>query len=144
MKIVNLFEFRPVQAAYTENHVTGPEMYQQVRTALHELGQFEDIVQDGRVSPARAGLWFSETADIWDDDRPPFDAAKRTLYLAIRHQQLPLDVVVEADALAGELRQYKLLYLADAHVSAAASKVIANWVVAGGRLFATAGAGMFD
>ena len=26
MKIVNLFEFRPVQAAYTENHVTGAAM----------------------------------------------------------------------------------------------------------------------
>ncbi len=143
-KILNLFEFRPVQAAYTENHVSLPAMYQAVRQGLHELGTFEDIVQDGQVMPGVAALWFSETGDVWDNTRSPFDAAKRTLYLAVRHQQIPLDVVVEADALAGDLKPYRLLYLTDQNVSRAASKAIADWVEAGGRLFATAGAGMSD
>lgn len=143
-KILNLFEFRPVQAAYTENHVSLPAMYQAVRQGLHELGTFEDIVQDGQVMPGVAAMWFSETGDVWDNSRSPFDAAKRTLYLAVRHQQVPLDVVVEADALAGDLKPYRLLYLTDQNVSRAASKAIADWTEAGGRLFATAGAGMFD
>lgn len=140
VKIINLFEFRPVQAAYTENHCSSPEMYQTVREALHELGTFEDIIQDGHVRPGIAGLWFSDAADVWDDNRSPFDAAKRTLYVGIRHQQLPLDVVVEGD----DLSAYKIIYLADQHVSRAASKALAEWVQAGGRLLATAGAGMFD
>jgi hypothetical protein len=140
VKVFNLFEFRPVQAAYTENHVNAPAMYQEVRKGLHELGRFEDIIQDGAVRQGVAALWFSETGDIWDDNQSPFDAAKRALYLALRHQQLPLDVVVEGDDLKG----YQLLYLADAHVSQVASQAIAEWVKGGGRLFATAGAGMFD
>src|SRR5207247_1886868 len=37
-----------------------------------------------------------------------------------------------------------VLYLTDNHVSRAGSKRIADWVNAGGRLFATAGAGMRD
>src|SRR5439155_18561260 len=139
-KVINLFEFRPVQAAYTENHVSLPEMYQAVRTGIHELGQFEEIIQDGRVRPGQAGLWFSEAADVWNDNRPPFGAGKRTLYIAVRHQQLPLDVVVEGDDLAN----YKLIYLTDRHVSRAASKRLAGWVSNGGQLFATAGAGMRD
>lgn len=139
-KILNLFEFRPVQAAYTENHVSLPAMYQEVRRGLHELGGFEDIIQDGQVRPGVAGLWFSEAADIWEDYRAPFDVGKRTLYIAIRQQQLPLDCVVEGD----ELKSYKLLYLTDAHVSRPASRAIAEWVSGGGRLIATAGAGMFD
>jgi hypothetical protein len=143
-KIFNLFEFRPVEAAYTENHVTGDAMYDAVRRAIHELGTFEDLVQDGTVREGVAGLWFSETGDIWDDSRPPFAAGKRTLYCAIRHQQLPLDVIVEPDALDGTLKHYRVLYLADQHVSRAASEAIAEWVRAGGRLFATAGAGMLD
>ncbi|HVF10425.1 MAG TPA: beta-galactosidase trimerization domain-containing protein [Abditibacteriaceae bacterium] len=143
-KILNLFEFRPVQAAYTENHVSLPAMYQEVRRGLHELGQFEDIVQDGQVRPGVAALWFSETGDIWDNNRHPFAAAKRTLYVAIRHQQLPLDFVVEQDALAGDLKNYRVLYLTDQNVSRAASKAITDWVNAGGRLFATAGGGMLD
>jgi hypothetical protein len=143
-KIVNLFEFDPVQAAYTENHTSLPAMYQEVREGLHELGQFEDIIQDGHVMPGQAALWFSETGDIWNNNRQPFGAAKRALYVAILHQQLPLDFVVEQDALAGDLKNYKVLYLTDLNVSRAASKAIADWVAAGGHLFATAGAGMFD
>jgi hypothetical protein len=139
-KIINLFEFRPVQAAYTENHCSSLEMYQSVREAFYELGTFEDILQRGQIRAGVAGLWFSQTGDIWKDNDSPFDAAKRSLYLAIRHQELPLDVVVDGD----DLSAYKILYLADKHVARTASKAIADWVRAGGRLFATAGAGMFD
>jgi hypothetical protein len=140
VKVFNLFEFRPVQAAYTENHVSSPAIYQEVRKAFHELGTFEDIVQDGQVRPGLAGLWCSETADVWDNHRAPFDAAKRCLYIAIRHNQVPLDFVVDGD----ELKNYRTLYLTDANVSRSGSKAIAAWVWKGGKLFATAGAGMFD
>src|SRR5205085_1894886 len=66
------------------------------------------------------------------------------LYLAVLHQQLPLDVVVEEDAVGGGLSDYQLLFLTDQHVSRAASRAIATWVAAGGRILATAGAGMLD
>jgi hypothetical protein len=140
VKILNLFEFRPVQAAYTENHVNSPAMYQEVRKAIHELGKFEDIIQDGQVRPGLAAIWCSETADVWDNHRAPFDAAKRCLYIALRHQQIPLDFVADGD----ELKGYHLLCLTDANVSVAGSKAISKWVKTGGMLFATAGAGMFD
>jgi hypothetical protein len=115
-------------------------MYQAVRQALHELGRCEDIVQDGQLRPGQAALWFSEAADVWDDNRSPLDAAKRMLFIAIRHQQLPLDVVVEGD----DLKPYQILYLTDSHVSRAAAQAIVAWVQGGGRLFATANAGMYD
>ncbi|MDX1946926.1 MAG: alpha-amylase family protein [Pirellulaceae bacterium] len=142
--MINLFEFRPVQVSYTENHCSRPEMYAAVLRGFRELGNFEDIVQDGQRRPGIAGLWFSETADIWRDNAGSFAAGKRGLYTAIIHQQLPLDFVVEQDAADGTLSKYQVLYLADRHVSQAASKKIAEWVAAGGRLFATAGAGQFD
>jgi len=144
MKIVNLFEFRPVQAAYTENHVSSPDMYLAVRTAFRELGLFEDIVQAGGVRDGVAGLWFSEAGDIWKDNEGSFAAAKRAMYIAIRHSQASLDVVVEEDALDGTLKDYRVLYLTDAHVSRQASAAIAKWVLDGGTLFATAGAGMWN
>jgi hypothetical protein len=140
VKVFNLFEYRPVQAAYTENHCSDPAMFREIRRSLHELGTFEDFVQDGTVRPAEVGLWFSEAADVWDDYQHSLGAGKRSLYIAVRQQQLPLDCVLEGDDLKG----LKVLYLADRHVSGAASRAIAAWVNAGGRLFATAGAGMFD
>jgi hypothetical protein len=139
-KVINLFELRPVQVAYTENHVDVPEMYQAVRVALHELGTFEDIVQEGEVLQAPAALFYSETADVWSDKRAPFGAHDRSLYLLLRHKQIPLDVVVEGD----DLRPYAAIFLTDAHVSRAASRALASWVERGGQLVATAGAGMKD
>lgn len=144
MQIVDLFEFRPVQAAYTENHCSLNEMYAEVRRSFYELGQFEDLVQGSQVQPGVAALYFSEAADIWNDNADPYAAAKRALYIAIRQQQLPLDFVIEEDALAGVLEQYRVLYVADRHVSRAATRAIAAWVERGGRLLATAGAGLRD
>ena len=94
---------------------------------------------DGCV-PGLAALWFSEAGDVWDNRRSPFDAAKRTLYIAIRQQQVPLDFVVEGD----DLSSYKVLFVTDANVSRRASEAIAKWVKNGGRLVATAGGGMYD
>jgi len=144
MQIVNLFEFRPVQVAYTENHVTHIPTYEQVLKSYRELGRFENIIQSGRPRAGKVGLWFSEAADIWGDNEGSFAAAKRTLYTAIRHAEAPLDFLVEEDALNGTLDQYEVLYLCDRHVSRKASHKIAEWVKSGGTLFATAGAGMFD
>src|SRR5205823_8151271 len=108
-------------------------MFQEVRRGLHELGTFEDIVQDGQVTPGVAALWFSQTGDIWNNNRNPFDAAKRSLYIAIRHQQLPLDILVDADAIAGGggLKPYQVLYLTDQNVTRASSNAIAEWVTGG-------------
>jgi len=60
-----------------------------------------------------------------------------------QHAQLPVDVVVEDD-LGATLNSYKVIYLADTHVTDAASAGLAAWVKAGGTLVATAGAGMFN
>lgn len=142
--ILNLFEFNPVWVAYTENHVTSKDMYATVLRTFREFGLYEDIVQAGRVRPAKAALWFSETGDIWSNNRPSFGAAKRGLYVAILGRQIPLDFVVDADAADGTLGQVEVLYLTDNNVTRASSATIAAWVRAGGSLFATAGAGMFD
>jgi hypothetical protein len=144
MTIVNLFEFRPVQAAYTENYVNNPEMFVEVRRAFHELATFEDVVQDGRPRWGKAALWYSQAGDVWQNHRAPFGPNKRALAVAVRHQQTPLDIVEEEDALRGTLAGYSALYLTDANVSQAASRALADWVQKGGQLFATAGAGLLD
>ncbi len=143
-KILDWFEFHPVWMAYTENHVTNPEMYGAVLKGSRELGLFEDLLQAGQARPAAVGLWFSETGDVWDDNAGSFAAAKRALYIAALGSQQPLDVLVGQDAASGALNAYQVLYLTDNHVSQASAQKIAAWVAAGGRLFATAGAGMFD
>ncbi|MFO0965779.1 MAG: beta-galactosidase trimerization domain-containing protein [Gemmataceae bacterium] len=140
VKVFNLFEFRPVQFAYTENHCTSPPMYQEVRKSLHELGTFEDIVQSGAVLGGDTAIWASETGDVWDNHKPPFESGIRTLYVMLRQLGRQVDFAVEGD----DLTTYKLLVLCDQNVSRAASKAIADYVRGGGTVLATAGAGMFD
>lgn len=144
MTMVNLFEFRPVQASYTENYVNSPAMFSEVRRSFHELATFEDVVQDGRPRWGKAALWYSAAGDVWQNHRPPFGPNKRALAVAVRHQQTPLDVVDEEDALRGTLDSYAALYVTDENVSQAAARAMVAWVQKGGQLFATAGAGMLD
>ena len=144
MKIINLFEFHPVYMAYTENHVSSKDMFAMVLKSFREYGLFEDIIQEGEIRQADCGLWFSETADIWDDNKGSFAAAKRALYIMIRNNQIPLDFIVEQDALDGTINKYKTIFITDKHVSVSTSKKIEQWVNSGGTLFLTAGSGMFD
>ncbi|HON05774.1 MAG TPA: beta-galactosidase trimerization domain-containing protein [bacterium] len=144
MKIINLFEFHPVWMAYTENHVSSQEMFETVLKSFREYGLFEDIVQEGNIKQAKTGLWFSETADIWSDNEGSFAAGKRSFYITIRNNQIPLDFIVEQDAQDGTLNKYTTIFLTDRHISTLASQKIVEWVQNGGVLFMTAGAGMFD
>lgn len=145
------YEFRPCTASFTENYVdTGYGMYSTIRTALAELATFEDITQNGAVLNGDVGLWCSDAFDVWGPATPPnlygahqntFLAGKRSLFIAMLHAELAVDMVVEDD-IGATLNGYKLLFLADTHVSDAAAVSLVAWVKAGGVLVATAGAGM--
>ena len=144
MTIVNLFEFRPLALAYTENYVNHPETYFQVLKATRELARFEDIIATGRVAPGNVGLWFSEVADIWSDDRPPFAAEKRSLYVALRQLHLPVEVVTEEEAVQGRLAPYRVIYVTATHISRQGAEALLQWVRGGGRLFLYPGAATRD
>lgn len=121
-----------------------------MHTALNELSRFEDIIQDGTVASGDVGLWCSDAFDIWGPATPPneygkhqntFLSGKRALFIALLHAELTVDIVVEAD-IGQVLDSYKVIVLADTHVSDAAAAALSKWVDAGGTLVATAGAGM--
>ena len=56
----------------------------------------QDIVQAGvaQAQGAAVALLYSETSDVWVDVHTP-GAALRSLYLALRHAELPVDIVIE-------------------------------------------------
>ena len=59
---------------------------------------------------------------------------------------LPVDIVTEDDCMhdGHGLASYSALYLTEPHVSSKAAAGIAKWVGGGGRVFASAGAGLLD
>jgi len=120
---------------------------------MYELGQFEDLLQAVPLQaqpPATVAIFFSVVSDVWKDlDHTTLGEAKKALYLAVKKRTTAggVDVVVEEDLTddtAGIMAGYRTLYLVDTHISIAATAAIADWVRAGGVVFATAGAGAFD
>ena len=170
-KVLDLYEFHSTFGT-TENSVgeyrAAYGTYEMALDTMYEYGQFDDIIQASPSQAAPVGdvaLYFSTAADAWEGDHTTpciysnggptdvrcrvFKAAKRALYIALRHQHLSVDVINEADVSAkpgkpAVLGRYKTLYIADPHVSSAATEAIAAWVSRGGTLYATASAGMYD
>jgi hypothetical protein len=91
-------------------------------------------------------MLFSTASDIWDTEDTAHKAAKRAMYIAIRHTHKSVDVLNEEDVTTNStLNQYKTLYIVDPHVSSNATAHIIDWVSThGGTLYASGQAGFFD
>ena len=144
-KYFDFFSPVPTSISYTENNML-PEsidMYRAMYDVIHEAGMFEDLVFPGKVRPAEVAILMTGTSDIWNRSTL-FNAERQHLYLALRHSQIAVDIVAEDDIVEGGLKNYKALYMADTHLRSDASRALHEWVEAGGLVFATAGAGMWD
>ncbi|MCS7180826.1 MAG: beta-galactosidase trimerization domain-containing protein, partial [bacterium] len=144
MKVINLFEFVPVYLAYTENHVNDYKMYEIILRSFYEYGIFEDIVQEGRVKDGEVALLFSETADIWKNNLGSYASNKRAMYITIKNQQIPLDIINEDDFIKEEVMRYKIIFVLDKHISNQVSKKMEKYLQNGGILFFVCGTGMYD
>jgi hypothetical protein len=157
VKVIDLYEFHSTWRG-TENYVL-PDggSYETVLSAMWELGSFEDIMQSGsEPSPERAsrvGIVFSTTSDVWMSwhceefywpQAQSFHSNKRALYMALKHLQYSVDVLLEPDDLADLSSEYFTIYLTDAHITAASAVALTQWVQGGGTVYATAGAGTRD
>jgi hypothetical protein len=161
LKFHNTFHFDTPDHAYTcDSTGNYPDLshFAAVRRMWMECGEFDDIVMHGtaQAEQATVALLYSETSDIWHDGVGTLGSAKRALYLALRHLQFPVDIVIEPDdfvpaatgaetanAMSAVSRLgYKTLYMTEPHVSDQGARAIAAWVANGGVVFATAGAGL--
>jgi len=69
---------------------------------------------------------------------------RKSIWLALRHAQYPVDLITDDDVIEGRLDRHKVLYLVGPEIQAAAAPQIAAWVEKGGVLFACGGAGLLD
>jgi hypothetical protein len=161
-KALDYFQVTPEQAN-TENYIHHADLsrYQTLRDITHELGAVDDLIADGRLRPASVGLILSESTDLWDrvtpgtaegltpddaDDFPStaYNAERKCIWTALRHEQIPVDMVVEEDLIDGSASRYRVLFLAADRLSRAAAAGLATWVREGGTLISVAGGGFLD
>jgi hypothetical protein len=104
----------------------------------------EDLLLGGRRRPAKVALLYSLSSDIWK----PFGYApmleRRLTWFSLVHSQYLVDLLTEEDAAAGRLADYAVLYVTDPCVSRAATRAIAEWHKAGGRIYGSCAAASRD
>ena len=147
VKMLDLFEFQTSISGYTCDYVDqDTHMYEMVRHSLQEIAQFDDIVFGGvaQAAGAKVALLYSMAADLFLSPFGTQGTAKRTLYLALKHSEFPVDIVTEMDCTKGHLNHYGVLYVVDAQVSEATVHAMDKWAQAGGRVVLTAGAAMLN
>lgn len=155
-KMINHFWSGP-KLFFTENYIDRhyTEMYRAVHDTMYEIGSVEDFIIDGRIPPAEVAMYLSHASDLWEkkqgspwstDPRVSasnvYNEERKALFLALRHAGIPTDFLIAEDILGGELQKYKVLYLVGEQIPAGVAEKIAEWVKAGGILFATAGSGL--
>eukprot|EP01045_Picozoa_sp_COSAG04_P018302 COSAG04_NODE_1684_length_5957_cov_83.857631_6_plen_308_part_00 len=121
-------------------------MYPEIHRQLNEFGTFDDIVASGvpQAQGAKAAIVFSKTADMYFDSFGTAGAAKRSLFVMLRHAQIATDVIVEEDMESGLINEYGLIFLSEAHLRESAAAALVQWVGNGGTLFGSVGMGMLN
>lgn len=145
VKYLHLYVLAPCFSSPAGDYSDGDGgMYEQILTAAHEVGQFDDILADSvpHAAGTKTALLFSETGDIFLDTYGTAGAAKRALYIALVHSQLAIDVLTEDDLVDGALESYAVLYVTHAYVNVAASVAVRQWVETGGTVVSSMGGGL--
>jgi hypothetical protein len=140
IKEIGLYLYGPISnigPAWGED----PRALKELAEVTREVKEFEDAIADGVIPPRKAALLVATTSDYMQNRGIRFCGERQTLYVALQHAYLPLNVVCEEDIVEDNiLKNYDLLYVTDPQVREDAQRKIAEWVKTGGKLWACVGA----
>lgn len=149
VKIVNHFSLGPQMFA-TENYVDwrDGDRWREIYRIIHETGKVDGLLAASRPVPAEVAVLLPRYSDLWekaaDADANVYGVERQSLWLALKHLQVPVDLLTGEDIAEGALQRYKVLYVAGPNILRQAAEEIARWVGKGGALFASAGGGLSD
>ena len=122
-----------------------PKALRETAEVTRQVKKFEDAIADGVLRPRKAAMLIAVTSDIMQKKGLYFCQERQDLYVTLKHDGLPVDVVCEQDIVDDDLlKQYDLLYVCDPQVRDDVQSKIADWVKAGGKLWACVGALLWD
>jgi len=157
-KIINHFVTQN-QAMITWDYVDqseSPRTYQAIYDMIRDAGSVENRLFPAMPKKAEIAIMLSRASDTWDTadlgGAGHFYGAqynvnndeRKALWMALRHAQYPVDLITDEDVAEGKLAGYKVLYVVGSEMLAGAVKPLADWVRAGGVVFADGGGGLLD
>jgi hypothetical protein len=157
-KIINHFVTQN-QAMITWDYVDqseSPRTYQAIHDMIRDTGAVEHRLYPAMPRKAEVAILLSRAADTWDTEdlggaghlyRAQYNVnndERKAIWMALRHAQYPVDLITDEDAAEGKLAGYKVLYVVGSEMLSSAVKPLADWVRAGGIVYATGGGGLLD
>lgn len=150
MKTVNYFCASPLAVGGTENYVATEDVpiWREIYNVSHEAGTFEDYMMDGKVRPAQVGLLLSSVDDIMtgvqNSTLAMHNNERKAMYYALRHSQVPVDMLSEDDVIEGLAKDYKVIYVTQQWMHSKCLEALKKWAEAGGTVVALCGGGFTD
>jgi hypothetical protein len=162
-KAIKYFVFGPEYNfpgnCYSERAAVLPRMAE----AHALIGAAEDLLWPGTMPQAQVAILHPRSAQLWDahDVPVPTQVSDATntqlnratvdymaevfdLYLALQHQNIPVDFVEEEDLSPQGLKGYRVLYVTEPNVPREGQEGMLAWVREGGTLVTVAGAAARD
>jgi len=150
MKMANYFAGSPMATGGTENYIATHDlkMWREVYNVSHEAGIFEDYVIDGKVRNGKVGIILSSVDDVMTDSTNSTFAMhnneRKAIYYALRHAQVPVDMLSEDDVIDGLAKDYQVIYVCQQWMHSKALVALQKWVENGGTVVSLAGGGFLD
>ena len=162
-KAIKYFVFGPEYNfpgnCYSENAAVMSKMAE----AHAMVGAAEELLWPGVPSRAQVAILHPRSAEVWDagptDSATPIQDATNNhlnrstvdymaevfdLYLALQHDNIPVDFVEEDDLSVTGLKPYRVLYVTEPDVPEENQRGLIEWVKAGGILVTVSGAATRD
>lgn len=140
------YNYGPDYAGGSDGLSRDYSLYLPMQQVNFAVGKVEDYLAGARVPPAKIGLLYSHTTDIWSLDYDHVNSSRESigLYLLLRHLGYPVDFVTEDDIRNGRLQPYRMLFVTGSHLRRDAVQPLVDWARGGGRLYCGAGSLLSD
>jgi hypothetical protein len=137
------YSYGPRTLGAADNFSESDQAILAVAEATRPIVASEEYLHTTTRPPREACMIYSVTAEILDEDSTVV-RDRVFAYLALNHDQVPVDIISERDVLEGRLSQYKVTYLNGEHLRRDVAEKIREWVKNGGHVWADAGAASRD
>jgi hypothetical protein len=159
-KAIEYFVFGPEYNFPGNCYSERAQVLRKMAEAHRLIGKAEDLLWPGERPRAEVAILAPRSAQVWDphgaaltvkiqdatNTQPnratvEYMAEAADLYLALQHQNIPVDFADEEDLTPQGLTPYRVLYVTAPNVPEEGQRAIAGWVRAGGTLVTVTGAG---
>lgn len=140
-----------------------PQVLRKIAEVNGMIGAAEDVLWPGQRPRPQVAIFMPRSAQVWDakdiaiptqiqdatnvnlnNDTIDYMAEIYDLYLALQHENIPVDFVDEDDLSSKGLEAYRVLYVTAPNIPTEGQEGIGEWVRAGGTLVTVTGAAAYD